>query len=173
MLSESKNMSDEIPLPPHSEVLQHVIDSLFHVISQNTTPSFAWLTLRIMLQKNCYSHQFLHHVDIGEIEKIQNCNCNDPSFQSVSIATVPCEIDTVNIGQLGQCIYDLIQDLRNQMGTQAGYILIHQFRNDLGEQYYQALNQMGVDLQLAEVQYELYGWEGKKSETPSLTQLDK
>jgi len=152
----------------NAEIMQHVIDSLFHVISQNTTPAFAWLTLRIMLQKCCYQYHFLHQIDIGDIKEVQECNVSDSSFYSRSITSVSQDINSINTGQLGQCILTLIQELRNQMGTQAGYVLLHQFRNDLGERYYQLIQGMGADLQLSEIQNELYGWEDKKPTMPNL-----
>lgn len=159
----------------NAEMLRRVIDSMFHVVSKNTTPAFAWLTLRIMLQKNCYTHQFLYNVDIGAIESVQQLNPQDPTFTKTTIAEVPEEINSMNAGQIGQCILDIIQELRNQMGKQAGYILLHQFRLDIGEKYYNLLQEYGVNLQLAELQYELYGWKADKSDEqmPNLNPFSK
>jgi len=144
--------------PTNAEILQHVFDSLFHVISQNTTPSFAWLTLRIVMQKTCYNHQFLHQVDLGEIETVHPLNIHDPLFSTTSITKVDPEINSIPTQEIGHCIHDMIHELHHNMDPQAGYVLLHQFRIDLGEDMFQEIQNIGVNLRLTEIQDELYGW---------------
>ena len=148
-------MSDEQAVPAHSEVIKHVIDSLFHVISQNTTPAFAWLTLRKAMQKTCYYHQFMYQIDIGEIDDLRALDVHDPGFVSTSITSVEHEIDTLPPQQIGQCIHEMIRELHQNMDPQAGYVLLHQFRMDLGEEFYQEMQTLGVNLQLTQMPREL------------------
>jgi hypothetical protein len=152
----------------HREIITRVLDSLFHVIGQNTTPSFAWLTLRIALQKTCYHHQFVHLIDIGDIDSIKNLKCQDTGFCQTSITSVDEEIEHIPVQQVGRCLLDLINELRRNMEPQAGYILLHQFRNDLGEEWYHHMETIGVDLQLSEVQRELYGWNKEPLENSTI-----
>jgi len=144
----------------NSEVINHVMDSFFHVISTKTSPAHAWLTLKIIMQEIEYDHDFIKSVDVVDIEDVKTyikmSKRNEKEFNIVQVHTDV--VDHTNEDLIGKAIQSLADKLKKYMGKKAGYHFLREFRDDLGEDYHSIIKKMGVDLRLIELQEDLYGW---------------
>ena len=139
----------------NSDVMNHVMNSFFNVISTRTTPAHAWLTLKILMQKIEYNYNFIKSIDLIDIKDIKEMEYYQTKFKNIAIIDTAI-VETVDEKIIGESVQSLADELKKYLGKKAGYHLLREFRDDLGDNYYSIINKMGVDLRLIELQDELY-----------------
>jgi hypothetical protein len=137
----------------NSEVVKHVLSSLVDVTSSKTSKEHAWLMVRTLLKKLELEYNFLKHVTIDDSKYFNN------NFDAIIVVS---DINYIESVKIGLAIQNLIDVIKKHLGDKAGYHFIREFRDDLGEDYYLIIKNMGVDLRLLEMQGEVYGWQTEK-----------
>ena len=139
----------------NSDVMTHVMNSFFNVISTRTSPAHAWLTIKVLLQKVEHEHGFINNVDVIDISPLKLNEYYKTNFDIIKFD--PDIINNVDQQRIGEVIQFFIVKLKEYMGKKASYHLLREFRDDLGTDYYSIIRNMGVDLHLIELRDELYG----------------
>lgn len=136
----------------NSEVIKHTLISLIIVAGSKTSNDYAWAVIKKLLRELKTNYSFLRFIEIGDISVLKY------SIEDISVSS---DFDKVKPRQVGIAIQDLIDLFKKYLGTKAGYFFIEEFKNVLGEKYYDMIKKMGVDLRLIELQKELFGLEIK------------
>lgn len=136
----------------NSEIIKHTLISLIIVASSKTSNDYAWAIIKKLLRESKSNYTFLNFIEIADISTINY------SIEDISISS---DFDKVKPKQVGMAIQDLIDLFKKYLGIKAGYFFIEEFKNVLGEKYYDILKKIGVDLRLIELQKELLGLEIK------------
>jgi hypothetical protein len=132
----------------NSDVLKHTLMSLIIVATSKTSDDYAWTSAKKLLGELKGKYSFLGSIKIGNISKINyviDDICIDSNFDKIK----PMDV--------GMAIQDIIDLLKKYLGKKAGYFFIQEFKEVLGEEYYQIIKRMGVDLRLVELQNEMSG----------------
>jgi hypothetical protein len=153
------------------DVMNHVMNSLFKVISTRTTPAHAWLTLRILMQKVEYNYNFLRGVELIDIEDVKAMEQDTSKTKDIAVIDT-IVMDAIEEKLIGEAIQALADQLQRYLGKKAGYHLLREFRDDLGDKYYGIINGWGVDLRLDALQNELYAWMMNKEDSADKDHID-
>jgi len=145
----------------NTDVMNHVMNSFFKVISTRTTPAHAWLTLKKMIGKLTYNYNFLENIYVVEIKNIKEMEYYNTNIKSI-VNIESNVIDNVNRNIIGKLIQSFADEIIKYLGKKAGYHLLCEFRYDLGDEYFSIIKSMGVDLHLDTLEYDLYGYDNEK-----------
>ena len=137
-----------------SDVMRHVIQTLIDMSSRKTTKSHALLTMSVLIDKLKTKYDFLKHVEIKDTRFLE---MDEP-------VTVMSDIDNVNTDEIAKALYDIIKTTNNTLGKNAGYFFIKELRNNLGEDYNSTIEEMGLDLGLMQLEFEVSDISKKLSE---------
>ena len=137
-----------------SDVMRHVIQTLIDMSSRKTTKSHALLTMSDLIDKLKTKYDFLKHVEIKDTRFLE---MDEP-------VTVMSDIDNVNPDEIAKALYDIIKTTNNALGKNAGYFFIKELRNNLGEDYNSTIEEMGLDLGLMQLEFEVSDISKKLSE---------
>ena len=137
-----------------SDVIKHVIQTLINMSSRKTTKSHALLTISDLIEKLKTKYDFLKHVEIKDTRFLE---IDEP-------VTVMSDIDDVKSDDLAKALYDIIRTTNIALGKDAGYFFIKELRNNLGEEYNVTIEEMGLDLGLMQLEFEVSDISKKLSE---------
>jgi hypothetical protein len=73
--------------------------------------------------------------------------------------TVMSGIDTVKSDDVGDALYDIIRTMNTVLGKDAGHFFIKELRDNIEEEYYSTIEDMGLDLGLMQLEYEISEFE--------------
>jgi hypothetical protein len=132
----------------NSEIIKHTLISLIIVASSKTSNDYAWSIIKKLLGELKSNYTFLNFIEIADISSINY------SIEDISISS---DFDKLKPKQVGMAIQDLIDLFKKYLGIKAGYFFIDEFKNILGDKYYDLIKKIGVDLRLIELQKELSG----------------
>ena len=87
---------------------------------------------------------------------MKNVDIKDTRFLELSEpVTVMSDMDKVNSADIGKALYDIIKTMNVALGKNAGYFFIKEFRNNVGDNYYSVMEEMGIDLGLLQLEFEV------------------
>ena len=134
-----------MPQLENSDVVKHVLQTLITISSRKTTSGHAISTLYESVNKLKVKYAFLKHVEIKDTTFLE---LDDP-------VTVLSEIDGVGSNKIGRALYDIITTMNSNLGKDAGYFFIKELRNRMGEDYVSTIEEMGLDLGLLQLEFEV------------------
>ena len=137
-----------------SDVIKHVIQTLIDMSSRKTTKGHALLTMSDLIEKLKTKYDFLKHVEIKDTRFLE---MDEP-------VTVMSDIDNVKSHELAKALYDIIKTTNIALGKNAGYFFIKELRRNLGEEYNLTIEEMGLDLGLMQLEFEVSDISKKLSE---------
>lgn len=137
-----------------SDVMRHVIHTLIDMSSRKTTKAHALLTISDLIEKLKTKYDFLKHVEIKDTRFLE---MDEP-------VTVMSDIDNVKPDEIAKALYDIIKTTNIALGKDAGYFFIKELRNNLGEEYALTIEEMGLDLGLMQLEFEVSDISKKLSE---------
>jgi hypothetical protein len=140
------NSSDGICFIENSDIVKHTLASLINVTSNKTSVGYARSSVKNILIDLEGNYDFLKYVNIKTLEQIEN---------NIDAINVRSDMDCVRPTEVGKAIQDLIDVLKSHLGKKAGYFFIKEFKDDLGNEYYSYIRDLGVNLRIAELQEEL------------------
>jgi len=134
----------------NSDILTKTLISLINVASSKTTNDYAWSIIKNLISELRSNHIFLKYVHINDIKRL-NYNKSD--------ITIMSNFNDIDSKKIGIVIQNIIDTFKTKMGTKAGYFFLTEFKHDVGEEFYNILEEMGVDLRLIDLQNKIYGWD--------------
>ncbi len=133
---------------PHfenSEVVRHILQTLIRISSRKTTKGDAVSAMEELIKKLQDKYDFLKHVEIKDIRFMET---DEP-------VTVMSDIDGVKSNDVGKALYDIIKTMNSSLGKEAGYFFIKELRNNIQEDYYSTIEEMGLDLGVMQLEFEV------------------
>lgn len=135
-----------MPERENSEILKHVLKTLFDVSRRKTTEGYTVITMDSVIKTLTKKYDFLKNVAI-----------KDTRFNEVSEpVTVMTDINTVETEKIGKALYEIIRSLNTSLGREAGHFFIKEIQNGIGDEYYTTIKDIGVDLSLLQLEYEVH-----------------
>jgi len=129
----------------NSEIIKHVLDTLINISSRKTTKGHALFTMNELMQTLREKYNFLKHIEI-----------NDNRFsESQEPITIMSDINSINTNEIGDALYDIIKTMNLKLGKEAGHFFIKELKNNLQENYGESFEEMGLDLGLMQLEYEI------------------
>ena len=128
-----------------SDIIEHVIETLIDMSRRKTTEGHAVITMSSLIRKLQGKYDFLKNVEI-----------KDTRYQELGEpVSVMSAIDKVRSDDVGRAIHDIIKDMNEALGTDAGHFFIKEFRRRIGDEYSTMMEDMGVDLGLMQLEFEV------------------
>jgi hypothetical protein len=125
----------------HMVVVKKALDELFRVVSKRMSRGFAVVTLHMMVEKLQDKHDVFRYIIIDR----------DRYLEGVNAIKVTPEINNVESYKIGRALRDLIK-LTNQ-SLEGSRSFVEDFKKQLGEEYHQELERLGVNLHFLELKF--------------------
>ncbi len=133
---------------PHfenSEVVRHILQTLIRISSRKTTKGNVVSAMDELIKKLQDKYDFLKHVEIKDIRFIET---DEP------VSVMP-DIDDVKSNDVGKALYDIIKTMNSSLGKEAGYFFIKELKNNIREDYYSTVEEMGLDFGIMQLEFEI------------------
>lgn len=129
----------------NSEIMVYVLQKLFDISSRKTTQQQALSTMSDLIKKFENKYGFLRHV---ELKDTRFSELEEP----ISIMS---DVDTINSDEVGKALYDIIRNMNMALGKNAGHFFIKELRTRMDENYITTIEDMGLDLGLMQLEFEV------------------
>jgi len=134
-----------MPELQNSEIIKQVLVSLLDISSRKTNKGHAVFTMSEIVKKFKNKYDFLKNVEIKDTRFIE---LDEP----ISVMT---DINTIDVSKISKALYDIIKNMNLSLGKDAGHFFIKELRNNLGSDYYTTMQEIGVDLGLMQLEFEV------------------
>lgn len=134
-----------MPDMQNSEIMVYVLQRLFDISSRKTTQQQALSTMSGLIKKFENKYGFLRHV---ELKDTRFSELEEP----ISIMS---DVDTINSDEVGKALYDIIRNMNMALGKNAGHFFIKELRTRMDENYITTIEDMGLDLGLMQLEFEV------------------
>ena len=129
----------------NSEVVRHILQTLINISSRKTTKVQAISTMFESIKKLQSKYDFLKHIEIKDTRFLET---EDP-------VTVMSDINGVKLDDVGKALYDIIKTINTNLGRGAGYFFIKELKNNIAENYYSRIEEMGLDFGVMQLEFEV------------------
>ena len=129
----------------NSEVVNHVLTNLINMSSRKTTQQQAYSTMSNLIKKFQNKYDFLKNIEIKDTRFLE---MQEP-------ITVMSGIDKVESDAVGKALHDIIKDMNEALGKDAGHFFIKELRTRLDKDYASMIEDMGLDLGLMQLEFEV------------------
>jgi len=134
-----------LPELDNSDIVKHVIQTLIDISSRKTTKGQALITMSELLSKLKNKYDFLKHIEIKDTRFLE---MDEP-------VTIMTSLDNLKSNELSKALYDIIKTTNKSLGKDAGFFFIKELRKNLGESYALKVEEMGLDLGLMQLEFEI------------------
>jgi len=134
-----------MPQFKNSEVVEHILQALIDISGRKTTKIQAISTIDELIKKLQDKYDFLKHIEIRDTRFMEN---EEP-------VSVMSDIDGVKSNDVGKALYDIIKTMNLNLGKDAGYYFIKELKNNIGEDYYSTIEEMGLDFGVMQLEFEV------------------
>ena len=129
----------------NSEVVVYVLQKLVDISSRKTTKEQAFLTMSTLLKKFQSKYDFLKHVEVKDTRFLEMENQ----------ITAMSKIDDVKSDEVGKALRDIIKNMNESLGKNAGHFFIKELKTRIDENYTTKIEDMGLDLGLMQLEFEV------------------
>jgi hypothetical protein len=129
----------------NSEVVRHILQTLINITSRKTTKDQALSTMYDLIKKLQGKYEFLKHIEIKDTRFME--------FEEP--VTVMSDIDGVKLNEIGKALSDIIKTMKIDLGRNAGYFFIKELKNNIRDEYYSTLEEMGLDFGVMQLEFEI------------------
>jgi DNA integrity scanning protein DisA with diadenylate cyclase activity len=134
-----------LPQLENSEVVKYVLQKLIDISSRKTTAGHAVSTMQDLVKNLERKYNFLKNVEIKDYRFIE---INEP-------ITVMSGINKIKLMEVGKALTDIIKTMHIRLGEEAGHFFIKEFKNSLEGEYSTTIEEMGLDLGLMQLEFEV------------------
>ena len=134
-----------MPRFENSEVVEHILQALINISGRKTTKLQAISTMDELIKKLQEKYDFLKHIEIKDTRYVEN---EEP-------VSVMSDINGVKLNDVGKALYDIIKTMNSNLGKEAGYFFIKELKNNIGEDYYSTIEEMGLDFGVMQLEFEV------------------
>ena len=138
----------------NSKVVKYILNKLIDISSRKTSHGNAVITIDQSLKNLIDEYDFLKHVEIKNTQYTEDGNT----------ITVMSDIDKIDTNEMGKAIYAIIQTMNRSLGKNAGHFFIKELRSNIDDDYHSSIRDMGVDLSLMQLEFEVEKLEKKINE---------
>lgn len=129
----------------NSEVMQKVLMTMMAISGRKTTEGHAIYVMDSLIKKLEDQFDFLRHVEVSDTRFLE---------EDTSI-TVMSDVDSISSTEIGKAIHEIIVTMNKLLGTDAGHFFIKELSQSIGDNYYTTIKDMGVDLSLMQLEFEV------------------
>lgn len=129
----------------NSDVMRKVLMTMMTISGRKTTEGHAIYVMDSLIKKLENQFDFLRHVEVSDTRFLE---------EDVSI-TVMSDVDTISSTEVGKAIHEIIVTMNEMLGTDAGHFFIKELSRSIGDNYYTTIKDMGVDLSLMQLEFEV------------------
>ena len=134
-----------MPAIENSTVIKRVLQTLINVSSRKTTDNYAFTTLNTLITQLKQKYDFLKNIEIKDIQYLEENNS----------ITVMSAMNSVPPTEIGKALTAIISTMTQSLGKNAGHFFIKEIQRNLEEEYSSAITDMGVDLNLMQLEFEV------------------
>jgi len=134
-----------MPQFENSEVVQHILQTLINISSRKTTKVQAVTTMNQLIKKLKIKYDFLKHIEIK----------NTSFMETEEPVSVMSDINGIKSNEVGKALYDIIKTMNSNLGKNAGYFFIKELKNNIEEDYYSTIEEMGLDFGVMQLEFEI------------------
>ena len=134
-----------MPQFQNSEIVRHILQTIISISSRKTTKGYAVLVMNELIKKLQEKYNFLKLIEIKDMTYIE---AGEP-------ITIMSDIDGVKSNDVGKALYDIIKMMNSNLGKEAGYFFIKELRNNIKDDYYSTIEEMGLDLGVMQLELEI------------------
>jgi len=134
-----------MPKMENSEVMKQVLRTLINVSSRKTTDEYAVTALNTLIKQLKQQYDFLKNIQIKDIQYLEESNP----------VTVMSAMNSVPPTEIGKALTAIISTMNQSLGKNAGHFFIKEIQRNLEEEYSSTIKDMGVDLNLLQLEFEV------------------
>ena len=134
-----------MPEVDKSEIMRRVLQTLIDMSGRKTTKGLAVIKMSTLITKLQDKYDFLKNVEIKDTRFVE---FEDP-------VSVMSGINKAKSDDVGRAIHDIIKDMNDSLGDDAGHFFIKELRRNIGDDYSTVMEDMGVDLGLMQLEFEV------------------
>jgi hypothetical protein len=128
-----------------SDVMENVLTTLINISGRKTNKGHALFTMDNLIKRLEDRYNLLKNVQIKDIRYSED-------EDAISIMT---GIDDAESAEVGKAIHDIITTMNRDLGRDAGHFFIKELRTTLDAESISLIEDMGVDLGLMQLEYEV------------------
>ena len=128
-----------------SDVIENVLTTLINISGRKTNKGHALFTMDNLIKKLEDRYDLLKNVQIKDIRYSED-------EDAISIMT---GINNAEPAEVGKAIHDIITTMNRDLGRDAGHFFIKELRTTLDAESIALIEDMGVDLGLMQLEYEV------------------
>ena len=132
-----------MPRFENEEILGRILKSTIVVISRRTSEAYANVIIGNAIRELSEKHSFLRYVEIQETRHTE-------LFEVVTIAS---DLNRVEPQKIGKAAIEFLEKIKKSMGKNAGYYFIKEIKEDLPNDYEKAIKELGIDLDLLQLEF--------------------
>ena len=132
-----------MPRFENEEILGRILKSTIVVISRRTSEAYANVIIGNAIKELAEKHSFLRYVEIQETRHTE-------LFEVVTIAS---GLNRVEPKEIGIAAREFLEIITKSMGKNAGYYFIKEIKEDLPYDYEKTIKELGVDLDLLQLEF--------------------
>lgn len=129
-----------------SDVVENVLTTLIKISGRKTNKGHALFTMDSLIKKLEDRYDLLKNIQIKDTRYSED-------EDAISIMTTG--IDDAESTEVGKAIHDIITTMNRDLGRDAGHFFIKELRTTLDAEYIALIEDMGVDLGLMQLEYEV------------------
>lgn len=128
-----------------SDVVENILSTLINISSRKTNEGHALFVMNRLIKKLEDRHDLLKNIQITDTRFSEN-------EDAVSIMSGINDAESVEVGK---AIHDIIKNMNKDLGKDAGHFFIKELRTTLDGDSIALIEDMGVDLGLMQLEYEV------------------
>lgn len=129
----------------NSDVLKKVLTTLMNISGRKTTKGYAIMMMDSLLTDLEEEYDFLKHVAIKDTRFLED----DDTI------TVMSDVDSVTPSEVGGALSSIIKSMNESLGKNAGHFFMKEIARNIGYEYNSTIKDMGVNLNLLQLEYEV------------------
>ncbi len=132
-----------MPQIENKDILGCILRSTIHVIGRRTSEAYANVFISNTIKELSEKYSFLRLIEIKGTQYTEE----------IEIVTVNSNVNYVETKEIGKATHDFVVKITKSMGKNAGYYFIREIKETLPFDYEIAIKQLGVDLDLLQLQF--------------------
>jgi hypothetical protein len=132
-----------MPQLDNKDILGCILRSTINVIGRRTSGSYANIFISKTLRELSEKYSFLQLIEIKE----------NQYSETIEAVWIDSDLNDVEINEIGKATNELMIAITKSMGKNAGYFFIREIKETLPFDYELAIKQIGVDLDLIQLQF--------------------
>jgi len=142
---------DAVEMIQNSKIVEKVLTTLLRIVKRKTTEGYAVSVMDSLIKKLEANYDFLKHVEIKDTRFSES---DDP-------VTVMSDVDSIPPSEVGKAIQSIISTMNESLSKDVGHFFIKELSQNIGDEYDSVMKDMGVDLNLMQLEHEVSELEKK------------